>query len=40
MPIRFDKIILELKSVNELADEHRTQAQNYLEATAITSACS
>jgi GxxExxY protein len=31
--ICFDKIILELKAVTELADEHRAQVQNYLRAT-------
>ncbi len=31
----FDKIILELKAVKELADEHRAQVQNYLKATGI-----
>jgi GxxExxY protein len=31
--ICFDKIILELKAVKELADEHRAQVQNYLKAT-------
>ena len=29
----FDKIILELKAVTELADEHRAQVYNYLKAT-------
>ena len=28
-----DKIVLELKAVTELADEHRAQVQNYLKAT-------
>ena len=28
-----EKIILELKAVSELADEHRAQVQNYLKAT-------
>jgi len=28
-----DKIILELKAVKELADEHRAQVHNYLKAT-------
>ena len=31
--ICFDRIILELKAVKELADEHRAQVQNYLKAT-------
>jgi len=31
----FDKIILELKAVKELADEHRAQVQNYLKATGL-----
>ena len=30
--ICFDKIIVELKSVNNLADEHRAQVINYLNA--------
>jgi GxxExxY protein len=29
----FDKIVLELKAVKELADEHRAQLFNYLKAT-------
>ncbi|HMF12235.1 MAG TPA: GxxExxY protein [Gemmataceae bacterium] len=29
----FDKIIVELKAVNELTDEHRAQLHNYLKAT-------
>lgn len=29
----FDKIIVELKAVSELADEHRAQMLNYLHAT-------
>jgi GxxExxY protein len=29
----YEKIILELKAVNELADEHRAQVLNYLKAT-------
>jgi len=28
-----DKIVLEIKAVKELADEHRAQVQNYLKAT-------
>jgi len=31
--ICYGKIILELKAVTELADEHRAQVQNYLKAT-------
>ena len=31
--ICYDKIILELKAVTELNDEHRAQVQNYLKAT-------
>lgn len=31
--ICFDKIILELKSVSKLANEHRAQVHNYLRAT-------
>ena len=30
-----DKIIVELKAVSELADEHRAQVQNYLKATGF-----
>ena len=30
-----DKIVLELKAVTELADEHRAQVQNYLKATGF-----
>ena len=33
--ICFDKIVLELKAVKELADEHRAQVQNYLRATGL-----
>jgi GxxExxY protein len=33
--ICFDKIILELKAVSELAEEHRAQVQNYLKATGL-----
>ena len=29
----YDKIILELKAVKELTDDHRAQVQNYLKAT-------
>jgi GxxExxY protein len=31
--ICFDKIILEIKAVKQLADEHRAQLHNYLKAT-------
>ena len=31
--ICFDQIIVELKAVKEIADEHRAQVQNYLKAT-------
>ena len=31
--ICYDKIILEIKAVSNLADEHRAQVQNYLRAT-------
>jgi GxxExxY protein len=31
--ICYEKIILELKAVSELAEEHRAQVQNYLKAT-------
>src|SRR6516164_9772877 len=30
-----EKIIVELKAVSELADEHRAQVQNYLKATKL-----
>lgn len=33
--ICYDKIILELKAVTDLADEHRAQLQNYLKATGL-----
>jgi GxxExxY protein len=33
--ICYDKIVLELKAVTELADEHRAQIQNYLKATGL-----
>ncbi len=33
--ICFDKIILELKAVRELNDEHRAQVLNYLKATGF-----
>lgn len=31
----FEKIILELKAVSKLADEHRAQVHNYLKATGL-----
>ncbi len=31
-----EKIVLELKAVKELADEHRAQVQNYLKVTRMT----
>jgi GxxExxY protein len=30
-----DKVLVELKSVSKLADEHRAQVQNYLNATGL-----
>ena len=33
--ICYDKIIVELKAVSELKDEHRAQAHNYLKATGM-----
>ena len=33
--ICFDKIIIELKAVKALADEHRAQVHNYLKATGF-----
>jgi GxxExxY protein len=33
--ICYDKIIVELKAVSKLADEHRAQVQNYLNATRL-----
>jgi GxxExxY protein len=33
--ICYDKIVLELKAVIELTDEHRAQVQNYLKATDL-----
>jgi GxxExxY protein len=33
--ICFDKIILELKAVKEIAPEHKAQVMNYLKATGI-----
>jgi hypothetical protein len=35
----YEEIILELKAVRELADEHRAQVQNYLRATGFSWAC-
>lgn len=31
----YDKIVVELKAVSELTDEHRAQVQNYLKATGL-----
>ena len=31
----FDKVLLELKAVSKLTDEHRAQVQNYLHATGL-----
>ena len=33
--ICYDKVILEIKAVNKLADEHRAQVHNYLKATGL-----
>jgi GxxExxY protein len=33
--ICFDRVVLELKAVTELTDEHRAQIQNYLKATGL-----
>jgi GxxExxY protein len=33
--ICYDKVIVELKTVSKLADEHRAQIQNYLNATKL-----
>ena len=33
--VLFDKIIVELKAVRELTDEHRAQVHNYLRATGM-----
>jgi len=33
--ICYDRIIVELKAVSELADEHRAQVMNYLKATRL-----
>jgi len=34
--ICYEKIILEIKAVKELADEHRAQVHNYLKATKMS----
>ncbi len=33
--ICFGKIVMEIKAVNELTDEHRAQVHNYLKATGL-----
>lgn len=33
--ICFEKVVLEIKAVSKLADEHRAQVQNYLKATGL-----
>ena len=33
--ICYDKVILEIKAVSKLTDEHRAQVQNYLRATGF-----
>ena len=33
--ICYEKIIVELKAISELADEHRAQVHNYLKATGL-----
>jgi GxxExxY protein len=33
--ICYDKIVLEIKAVSKLADEHRAQLHNYLKATGL-----
>ena len=33
--ICFEKIIVELKAVKQIADEHRAQLHNYLKATGL-----
>ena len=33
--ICYDKVILEIKAVTKLADEHRAQVHNYLKATGL-----
>lgn len=31
----YDKVVVELKAVKKLTDEHRAQVQNYLQATSL-----
>lgn len=38
--ICYDKIVLEIKAVKEIADEHRAQVLNYLKATGQKWVCS
>jgi GxxExxY protein len=33
--ICYDRVLIELKAVSKLADEHRAQVQNYLNATGL-----
>ena len=33
--ICFEKIVMEIKAVSKLADEHRAQVHNYLKATGL-----
>ena len=33
--ICYDKVIVELKAVSKITDEHRAQIQNYLHATGL-----
>ena len=33
--ICYDKVLVEIKAVSELTDEHRAQVQNYLNATGL-----
>src|ERR1700686_4435471 len=33
--VMFDKVILEIKAVSKLTDEHRAQVHNYLKATGL-----
>ncbi|MEI6107846.1 MAG: GxxExxY protein [Opitutae bacterium] len=33
--ICFDRVVLEIKAVSKLADEHRAQVHNYLKATGL-----
>lgn len=35
----YDKVILEIKAVSKLTDEHRAQVHNYLQATGLRVAC-